>query len=51
MMKCSYCMLEDAKYEITSATKVAGKECSLTMKVCIGCMPVNTYLLKEYKCL
>ena len=44
-------MLEDAKYEIATEAKVAGEDCILNMKVCIRCMPIKTYLLKEYKCL
>lgn len=51
MIKCFYCMHQKAKYEITLATRVANEECNLTIKVCMQCMPVNTYLLKEYKCL
>lgn len=44
-------MQEEAKYEISVETKVAGKNYDFDAKVCLSCMPVSSYLLKEYKCL
>lgn len=49
MIKCFYCIHEDAKYEIVQNTHIAGKEFEFTAQVCLACMPVNSYLLKQYK--
>jgi hypothetical protein len=44
-------MLEEAKYEVLISTKVAGENYEFYAKICLLCMPVESYLLKEYKCL
>jgi len=49
MIKCLYCIHQEAKYEIVQKTLVAGKDFEFTAKVCLTCMPVNNYLLKDYK--
>jgi hypothetical protein len=49
MIKCFYCIHENAKYEIVQQTRIAEKDFEFTAQVCSTCMPVNKYLLKEYK--
>lgn len=51
MINCSYCMREQAKYKVMVQANIVGKDCELEMNVCISCMPIKNYLLKEYECL